>query len=36
MIVKRGCIYTPKGKNRPLHLYLPDDYATGRNRCPVS
>ena len=28
MIVKRDCIYTPKGKNRPLHIYLPDDYAT--------
>lgn len=35
MIVKRDCIYTPKGKNRPLHIYLPDDYATSLDRYPV-
>ncbi len=35
MIVKRDCIYTPKGKNRPLHIYLPDDYTTGMDRYPV-
>ena len=35
MIVKRDCIYTPKGKNRPLHIYLPDDYATRLDRYPV-
>ena len=35
MIVKRDCIYTPKGKNRPLHIYLPDDYTDGMNRYPV-
>ena len=32
MIVKRDCIYSPKGKNRPLHIYLPDDYATSLDR----
>ena len=26
MIIKRDFIYTPKGTNRPLHIYLPDDY----------
>ena len=35
MIVKRDCIYTPKGKNRPLHIYLPDDYAYSQERYPV-
>ncbi len=35
MIVKRDCIYTPKGKNRPLHIYLPDDYLSGMDRYPV-
>ena len=35
MIVKRDCIYTPKGKNRPLHIYLPDDYLNGMDRYPV-
>ena len=35
MIVKRDCIYTPKGKNRPLHIYLPDDYTNGMDRYPV-
>ena len=35
MIVKRDCIYTPKGKHRPLHIYLPDDYATSLDRYPV-
>ena len=35
MIVKRDCIYSPKGKNRPLHIYLPDDYATSLDRYPV-
>ena len=35
MIVKRDCVYTPKGKNRPLHIYLPDDYATSLERYPV-
>ena len=35
MIVKRDCIYSPKGKNRPLHIYLPDDYATSLDRYHV-
>ena len=35
MIVKRDFIYTPKGKNRPLHIYLPDDYASSGERYPV-
>ena len=35
MIVKRDCVYTPKGKSRPLHIYLPDDYTTGMDRYPV-
>ncbi len=35
MIVKRDFVYTPKGKNRPLHIYLPDDYTTGMDRYPV-
>ena len=26
MIIKREFTYSPKGKNRPLHIYLPDDY----------
>ena len=26
MIVKRDFTYTPTGKNRPLHIYLPDNY----------
>ena len=26
MIVKQDFIYTPKGANRPLHIYLPDHY----------
>ena len=35
MIVKRDCIYSPKGKNRPLHIYLPDDYLRSMDRYPV-
>lgn len=35
MIVKRDFIYTPKGKNRPLHIYLPDDYEGSEDRYPV-
>ena len=36
MVVKRDFIYTPKGKNRPLHIYLPDDYETSGKRYPVT
>ena len=35
MIVKRDFIYTPKGKNRPLHIWLPDDYHETDERYPV-
>ena len=35
MIVKRDFIYTPKGKNRPLHIWLPDDYEVSGKRYPV-
>ena len=35
MIVKRDCIYSPKGKNRPLHIWLPEDYATSGKHYPV-
>ena len=35
MIVKRDFIYTPKGTNRPLHIYLPDDYEQSDQRYPV-
>ena len=35
MIVKRDFIYTPKGKNRPLHIWLPDDYEISGKRYPV-
>ena len=35
MIIKRDFIYTPKGKNRPLHIYLPDDYYESEERYPV-
>ena len=36
MIVKTDFIYTPKGKNRPLHIYLPDDYEETEQRYPVT
>ena len=35
MIVKRDFIYTPKQANRPLHIYLPDDYDWSGERYPV-
>lgn len=35
MIIKRDCIYTPNGKNRPLHIYLPDDYYYSNEQYPV-
>ena len=35
MIIKRDFNYTPKGKNRPLHIYLPDDYHDTGERYPV-
>ncbi len=35
MIVKKDFVYTPKGKNRPLHIYLPEGYSLSRERYPV-
>ena len=35
MIIKRDFIYSPKGTNRPLHIYLPDDYYQSEERYPV-
>ena len=35
MIVKREFLYTPKGKNRILHIYLPQSYGTTEQRYPV-
>lgn len=35
MIIKRDFIYTPKGKNRPLHIYLPDNYFESEAHYPV-
>ena len=35
MIIKRDFIYSPKGTNRPLHIYLPDDYFDTEERYPV-
>ena len=35
MIVKRDFTYSPKGKNRPLHIWLPDDYWQSVNHYPV-
>ena len=35
MIVKRDFNYTPKGTNRPLHIWLPEDYTTSWEHYPV-
>ena len=35
MIIKRDFIYTPKGKNRPLHIWLPEHYRESDRRYPV-
>lgn len=35
MIIKRDMRFTPAGKNRPLHIYLPDDYEATEARYPV-
>ena len=35
MVIKRDFIYTPKGKNRPLHIHLPDSYYISEERYPV-
>ena len=35
MIIKQDFLYTPVGKNRMLHIYLPDDYEQSQERYPV-
>ena len=35
MLIRRDCIYTPKGKNRPLHIWLPEYWETSGKRYPV-
>ena len=35
MIMKRDFPYTPKGVNRRLHIYLPNDYYDSHERYPV-
>ena len=35
MIIKRDFIYSPKGKNRPLHIWLPDNYYDSTQFYPV-
>ena len=35
MIIKRDFVYTPKGKNRPLHIWLPDSYYDSTQLYPV-
>ena len=35
MIIKRDFTYSPKGKNRPLHIWLPEGYRDTEERYPV-
>ena len=35
MIIKRDFLSSPKGTNRPLHIYLPDGYFESEERFPV-
>ena len=35
MVIKRNFIYTPNGKNRPLHIWLPENYFYTEERYPV-
>lgn len=35
MVIKRDFVYTPKGTNRPLHIYVPDGYFESEERYPV-
>ena len=35
MIIKRDFIYSPKGTNRPLHIWLPEGYFDSDERYPV-
>ena len=34
-VVKRDFVFTPNGKNRPLHIYLPAGYDESDERYPV-
>ncbi len=35
MLIKQDMLFTPVGKNRPLHLWLPDCYEQSSDRYPV-
>ena len=35
MIIKQDCLYPVKGANRPLHIYLPDNYWQSEESYPV-
>ena len=35
MLIKRDMLFTPAGKNRPLHIWLPEGYDNGAERYPV-
>jgi len=35
MVIKRDFIYTPKGKSRMLHIWLPDNYNESEEHYPV-
>ena len=35
MVIKKDFIYTPKGKSRMLHIWLPDNYNESEDRYPV-
>ena len=35
MLLKRDMLFTPAGKNRPLHIWLPEGYDTSSERYPV-
>ncbi len=35
MLIKRDMLFTPKNKNRPLHIWLPEGYDNSTDRYPV-
>ncbi len=35
MLIKRDFLYPPKNASRPLHIWLPEDYASSQERYPV-
>ncbi len=35
MVIKHDMLFTPSGKNRPLHIWLPENYAQTDERYPV-